>query len=305
VRITTKTVRMGTFSPRGAFTALATPFPDDGDSVDWGAFERLVEHQIQGGIAGLVPCGTTGEAPTLSDAEQRELIQRTVRLARGRCTVVAGTGSNSTKKTIESSRAALEAGADAVMIVMPYYNKPNQAGLARHVELVARAVDGRIVLYNVPSRTVIGLEVPTLLGVLERCPNVVALKDASGNVLYCQELGPHLDRVGVLSGDDAITVPMMSVGATGVISVTSNLYPKEVAEVVDAMLAGKIEAARALNRRLFPVHRVLFSEPNPAPLKEALAKKGLTSRAVRAPLVAVAETTAARIRDVTDAFEAR
>jgi 4-hydroxy-tetrahydrodipicolinate synthase len=296
---------MGTFSPRGAFTALATPFTDDGAAIDWAAFERLVERQLDGGIVGLVPCGTTGESPTLAEGEQRELIQRTVRLARGRCTVVAGTGSNDTKKTIESSRAALETGADAVMIVMPYYNKPNQAGLARHIELVAGAVDGKVVVYNVPSRTVVGIEAPTLVRVLERCPNVAAVKDASGNVLYCQELGPHLDRIGVLSGDDAITVPMMSVGATGVISVTSNLYPKEVADVVNAMLSGRPEVARDLNRRLFPVHRVLFSEPNPAPWKEALGQKGFASRAVRAPLVTVSEETAARIKDVTNAFEAR
>jgi 4-hydroxy-tetrahydrodipicolinate synthase len=270
----------------GAFTALVTPFSQDGSAIDWDAFDRLVESQIDGGIRGLVPCGTTGETPTLTDAEQRELIQRTAELARGKLPVMAGTGSNSTKKTIETSKAALEAGADAVMVVMPYYNKPSQEGMFRHVTMVAAAVDAPIVLYNIPGRTGVELSVDTTLRILEASPNVVGVKDATGNVMYCQELIRRAgDRVAVASGDDPLTLPMMVVGVRGVISVTSNVLPKEVAEVCTDALAGRWDAARKKHLALLPVHRALFVEPNPQPTKAALALAGKMLAVVRPPLV--------------------
>src|SRR6187402_2018434 len=225
---------------QGVFTALVTPFSADGSNLDFDAYEKLLAQQLEGGVSGLVPCGTTGESPTLSDAEQRELIGRAVRFAKGRVPVLAGTGSNSTKKSIEASKAAFEAGADGVMIVMPYYNKPSQEGLFRHVTEIAKAVSGPIVIYNIPGRSIVDLSVDTLLRVLDACPNVVGIKDASGNVLFCQELmGKARGRVVNLSGDDPLTLPMLAVGAQGVISVTSNLYPRQVGEVVADALAGK------------------------------------------------------------------
>ena len=295
---------MPTFTPKGCFTALVTPFTEDGTAVDWGAYEAHVERQIQAGVAGLIPCGTTAESPTLTDAEQLELIKRTVKVAAGRAWVLAGTGSNATKKTIEASRAALEVGADAVMIVMPYYNKPNQAGLYAHVEAVARAVPGPVVLYNIPGRTGVTLDVSTQLRLIDACPNVVGTKDATGNVFQCQALAGRRGRYSVLSGDDVLTVSFMSVGATGVISVTSNLYPREVTAVVNAMLEGRWEAAREAHLRLVPVHEAMFCEPNPGPLKAALASKGLMSKAMRLPLVPVSPESAVRLQATLEAFEA-
>ncbi|HVU04675.1 MAG TPA: 4-hydroxy-tetrahydrodipicolinate synthase [Polyangiaceae bacterium] len=289
----------------GTYTALVTPFVADGSAVDWGAFDRLVEAQIEGGVSGLVPCGSTGETPTLRQEEQREVVRRTVAVARGRVPVIAGTGTYDTTTTIEESRAALEAGATAVMIVMPYYNRPNQEGLFRHVERVAKAVRGPVVLYNIPVRTGVNLEVETLLRILDACENVVGLKDASGNVLYCQALAAAGSRCTVLSGDDALTVPMMSVGAMGVISVTSNLYPGETSAVTGAMLSGKLREARAMHLRLLPVHSVLFLEPNPAPIKAALYAKGRMTAAVRLPLVPPSEGTLRRILSTIDAFEGK
>lgn len=291
-------------SLRGCYTALVTPFTEDGSAVDWEAYEGLVSEQFTRGVTGVVPCGTTGESPTLTDSEQIELVKRAARIAKGRGTVLAGTGSNSTKKTIEASRAAFDAGADAVMIVMPYYNKPNQEGLRAHVEAVARAVSGPVVLYNIPGRTNVDLKVETLLRILDACPNVVGLKDASGNVQYCQSLASLKSRIIVLSGDDVLTIPMMSVGAQGVISVTSNLFPAQVSASVSAALSSDWKRASDLHLRLLPVHEAMFIEPNPAPVKTALAARGKMKAAVRLPLVPVSAESRARILAAASAFEA-
>ncbi|MCU0687007.1 MAG: 4-hydroxy-tetrahydrodipicolinate synthase [Polyangiaceae bacterium] len=292
-------------SLRGAFTALVTPFTRAGESIDWAAFDALVEAQIAGGIAGLIPCGTTGESPTLDDDEQAALIKRTVDVAKGRVPVVAGTGSFSTKKTIAATERALAAGAAGVMVVMPYYSKPSQEGLFRHLSAVARGAAGApVVLYNVPGRTQSDLDVETTLRVLEASPNVVGLKDASGNVLRCQELKRRAgDRVTVLSGDDALTVPMMAVGAEGVISVTSNVYPAEVARVTAHALAGRWAEARAEHFRLLPVHEIMFAEPNPAPAKAALARLNRMEATLRLPLVEASGPVRERLAAVLDRFE--
>jgi 4-hydroxy-tetrahydrodipicolinate synthase len=281
---------MAGFTLRGAVTALVTPFSTDGCAIDWDAFEQHVEAQIQGGIQGLVPCGTTGESPTLTDVEHRDLIARTVHIARGRVPVLAGAGSNSTAKSVELAKAAVAAGADAVMVVMPYYNKPSQEGLLRHVGAVASAIDAPVVVYNVPSRTVVDLTADTTLRILDLYPNVVGVKDASGNCCYCQELLRRAgDRVFVLSGDDPLTLPLLAVGAVGVISVTSNLYPGQVNAVIEAFATGRIAEARARNFALFPVHRALFMEPSPAPTKAALDIQGRMNATVRPPLVEATE----------------
>jgi 4-hydroxy-tetrahydrodipicolinate synthase len=292
------------FKLRGALTALVTPFDESADHIDWAAFEKLVSSQLEGGISGLVPCGTTGETPTLSDAEQVEVIQRTAALVKGRVPVVAGTGSNSTKKSIQSSKAALEAGADAVMIVMPYYNKPSQAGMVRHVELIAKEVSAPIVLYNIPGRSVVELSVESMLKILDACPNVVAVKDASGNVMWLQDLLRQTgDRVAVLSGDDPLTLPMMSVGAVGVISVTSNVLPKQVAEVCADALAGRWDAARAKHLKLYPLHRALFSEPNPQAVKALLSVQGRMRPSVRPPMVEASAATRELVTRVLEEYE--
>ncbi len=271
----------------GAFTALVTPFTSDGEELDLAAFEALVGDQIQSGIDGLVPCGTTGESPTLDDDEQLELVRRTVRLSAGRVPVVAGASSNSTRKTLKLCRRALEAGADAVMVVMPYYNKPSQDGLLAHVSHVAREVGGApVVLYNVPGRTVVDLSDDTIARILEACPNVSAIKDASGNVLRCQSMVRRFgDTLTVMCGDDALTLPMMVCGARGVISVTSNVAPGRVAEVCRLAREGRWDDARAAHFKLQPLHDVMFIESSPGPVKAALAHLGRIKPALRLPMV--------------------
>ncbi len=290
---------------RGAFTALVTPFVEDGSAIDFDAYDKLVEAQIAGGISGLVPCGTTGETPTLPDSEQRELVKRTVGVAKGRVPVLVGTGSNSTKKSIEASKAALEAGADAVMIVMPYYNKPSQEGMVRHVETIAKAVDAPIVLYNIPGRSGVELSVESLLRVLDICPGVVGVKDATGNVQSCQKLIAKAgNRVVVMSGDDPLTLPMMSVGARGVISVTSNVYPAEVSAVVADAAAGRWDDARSKHFALLPVHAAMFCEPNPQPVKAALSLKGRMRATVRLPMIEASEACRATVSKAMKDYEA-
>lgn len=283
---------MATLPLRGAWTALVTPFTPDASAIDWSAFERLVGSQLEGQISGLVPCGTTGETPTLSDAEQLEVIARTAKLAKGKVPILAGTGSNNTKKTIEHSKAALEAGADAVMIVMPYYNKPSQEGMFVHVSQIAAAVGCPVVLYNIPGRTGVELSVEATLRILDGCPNVVAVKDATGNLNYSQDLLRRAgERVTIMSGDDPLTLPMMAIGAKGVISVTSNILPRQVTRVVELVEAGQWQEAKQAHLSLLPVHRVLFVEPNPQPTKAYLAGRGQMSASVRAPLVEASPQT--------------
>lgn len=289
---------MKTISLTGTFTALVTPFVTGGDAVDFSALEALVEAQIEGGVSGLVPCGTTGESPTLTDEEQIAVIKRVVEVNAGRVPVIAGTGSFSTKKTITASKAALHAGADGVMIVMPYYNKPSQDGMREHVLAIAREVSCPIVLYNIPGRSVVDLSAETTAQICDKAPNVVGLKDATGNVLRCQELKRRLgDRLTVLSGDDALTLAFGSVGATGVISVTSNVKPREVSSVTTALLANDYVKARALHFALVELHNVMFIEPNPAPAKAALASLGKMTDVVRLPLVSASPATKQKVVD--------
>lgn len=289
----------------GTFTALVTPFKDD-LTVDWDAFDKLVEAQVAGGVEGIVPCGTTGESPALDHEEQLELVRRCVKIAKGKSIVLAGTGTNATASTIKLSTAATRAGADAVMVVVPYYNKPTQDGLRQHYIDVAAAVDRPVVVYNVPGRTSIDLVTDTLVRICEKSPNVVAVKEATGNVLRAQEivrtLGP---RVSVLSGDDALTLPMIAVGARGVISVTSNIYPAEVTRATRLALEGKFEHARREHLALCRVYEAMFIEANPGPVKAALAHRGQMKDAVRGPLVRVSEATQAKVIAALKGYEAR
>jgi 4-hydroxy-tetrahydrodipicolinate synthase len=286
---------MTTHRIEGTWTALVTPFSEGGAEVDLPALDRLVEDQIQGGVSGLVPCGTTGEAPTLDEAEQVLVIAR----------VVAGTGSFSTKKTIAASQAALAAGADGVMVVMPYYSKPSQDGLREHVLAIARAVTAPIILYNVPGRTVVDLAADTTARICEAASNVVAIKDASGNVLRCQELKRRLgDRLVVLCGDDALTLPMMASGARGVISVTANVRPRATSEVTRLVLENAWDRARAAHLALLEIHGLMFVEPNPAPAKAALAAEGKMTEAVRLPLVPASEGLRRQVKEALARLDA-
>jgi 4-hydroxy-tetrahydrodipicolinate synthase len=295
---------MPAFTLRGAFTALVTPFSEADGSIDFPAFERLLETQIAGKIAGLVPCGTTGESPTLSEEEKFDLIRRTAQVSAGRAQVLAGIGSNDTHKAVSQAQAAVEAGADAVMLVMPAYNRPSQSGLSDYIEQVASAVSCPLVVYNIPSRTAVSLEVDTLIEAAARCPNVIGLKDASGNVTYCQSLLARVgNRLSVLSGDDSLTLPMMATGAQGVISVTSNVLPAAVVRVVQAALDGRYDVARAEHLRLLAVHDAMFCAPSPGPIKVALGHKGLLTPRLRPPMDLPTPGQRARVIAALQIFE--
>ncbi len=289
----------------GTFTALVTPFFDDADQgIDWAAFDALIDQQIEGGITGLVPCGTTGESPALSHDEHAAVVARTIARAKGRALVIAGTGSNATRVAVQSSREAEAAGADAVMVVVPYYNKPTQEGLFRHFVEVARAVSCPVVVYNIPGRSGVDLSADTLARIVAAAPNVVATKEATGNVLRAQELvRRHGDRLTVLSGDDALTLPMIACGAQGVISVASNLLPRSVGDVTSAALAGDFAGARAKHQALLPLYEAMFVEANPGPVKTALSLRGRMSAAVRGPLAPVSEATRALVASAMSPFE--
>jgi 4-hydroxy-tetrahydrodipicolinate synthase len=283
---------MAQLSIEGTFTALVTPFTKGGDAVDVAALDRLIEDQLAGGIAGLVPCGTTGEAPTLSDDEALQVIGRVVKQARGRVPVIAGVGSNSTHKSVRAAKAARELGVDGVMVVMPYYNKPSQDGLCEHVLAVARAASCPVVVYNIPGRSVVDLGAEATVRICDAAPNVVALKDASGNILRCQELRARLgDRLTILCGDDALTLGMLACGARGVISVSSNVAPRAVSEVTRLFAAGDLEGARRQHLKLLGLHAAMFVEPNPAPCKAALSLLGRMNDDVRLPLTRASQST--------------
>jgi 4-hydroxy-tetrahydrodipicolinate synthase len=289
---------------RGAFTALVTPFTTDG-AVDEPTFRRLVRWQVLAGIDGLVPCGTTGEAPTLSTEERERLIELTVetvgeRPSRSRVTIVAGTGTNDTAATIRATRRAAELGADAALVVAPYYNRPDQRMLEAHFRAVAEEGDLPVVVYNVPSRTGTNVEADTFLRLAEH-PRIVAVKEASGNLEQIARICRERPRdVAVLAGDDAWTLPILALGGDGVISVASNEIPGEMTSLCSAARAGDWDAARRLHERWLPVFLANFrGGPNPVPVKAALALMGLLdSDTVRAPLLAMEDGPLASLADV-------
>jgi len=284
---------------RGCATALVTPFTSDG-AVDEKRLRELMEYQIAGGVRVLVPCGTTGESVTMSDDENRLVIRTTVELSRGRAKVIAGTGSNSTSVTIERSKAARELGVDGVLTVAPYYNKPTQEGLYAHFRAIAEAVNGLpVVIYNVPGRTSSNISADTTLRLARDCDNIVAVKEASGNLSQIMEiLRSRPEGFRVISGDDALTLPMIALGADGLISVASNEAPKLMSELNDHALAGNWDEARALHYRLLPLMEANFIESSPGPVKAAMALMGLLEENLRLPLVPVQEKTRARMREV-------
>ncbi|HEY1403319.1 MAG TPA: 4-hydroxy-tetrahydrodipicolinate synthase [Pyrinomonadaceae bacterium] len=287
---------------RGCATALVTPFKADG-AVDEKRLTALVERQVEGGVRLLVPCGTTGESATLTEEEDRLVIRLTIEAARGRgARVIAGTGSNSTAAAIEYARGAREASADAVLVVAPFYNKPTQDGLYAHFRAVAESIEGLpVVIYNVPGRTSSNIAAPTALRLARDVENIVAVKEASGDLSQIMAiLRERPDNFRVLSGDDALTLPMIALGADGVISVASNETPDLMARLCDLALAGHWEEARALHFRLLPLMEVNFIESSPGPVKAAMKLMNLLEENFRLPLVPVEEKSRARVRAVLE-----
>jgi 4-hydroxy-tetrahydrodipicolinate synthase len=287
----------------GCGTALVTPFTATG-AVDEARYRTLVERQVAAGVRLLIPCGTTGEAATLTPAEYERVVALTVETARGRATVLAGAGSNATAATIERARAARAAGADALLVVAPYYNKPTQPGLTAHFRAVAQAMrDVPVVLYNVPGRTASNLAPATTLALAREVENIVGVKEASGDLTQIMAvLRERPAGFRVLSGDDALTLPLVALGADGIISVASNEAPALMTRLTQCALAGEWEAARELHYRLLPLMEANFLESNPGPVKAALALMGLVDEQLRLPLVPVQEQTRARLRTVLGAL---
>jgi 4-hydroxy-tetrahydrodipicolinate synthase len=284
---------------RGCATALVTPFTSNG-AVDEKRLRELIEYQIAGGVRVLVPCGTTGESVTMTDEENRLVIRTTVELARGRAKVIAGTGSNSTAVTIARSENARTLGVDGILTVAPYYNKPTQAGLYAHFRAIAEAVNGLpVVIYNVPGRTSSNISAETTLRLARDVENIVAVKEASGNLSQIMEiLHRRPEGFRVISGDDALTLAMIALGGDGLISVASNEAPAMMSQMNELALAGNWDEARALHYRLLPLMEANFIESSPGPVKAALALMGLLEENLRLPLVPVEEKTRARMREV-------
>lgn len=269
---------------RGVFTALITPFTEY-NTVDYAALERIVNAQIEAGVDGLVPCGTTGESPTLSHEEHDRVIAQTIKYARGRVPVIAGTGSNATSEAISLSQHAQDAGADAVLLVNPYYNKPTQKGLYLHFKAIAESVSIPCILYNIKGRTGINLETETLTRLENECPNIVAVKEASGNMeQMCDVIAQRKKDFSVLSGDDNLSLELIKNGGDGVISVASNIFPKEMTEMIHAALDGNYERADQLNAWLSDFFKVCFIETNPIPIKTVMAYAGQCKEIFRLPM---------------------
>jgi len=287
---------------RGTFTAVVTPFRNE--DVDFAAFEKLIETQIAAGITGIVAVGTTGESPTLTHDEKHEVIQRAIKAVNGRCKVIVGAGTNSTRDSIEATKFAEKAGADGALLVAPYYNKPSQEGLFRHFKAIADSTKLPVMLYNIPGRCSVDIGPDTVIRLAESCRNIVSIKEASGSVERVGELRLRLPKeFTILSGDDSLTLPFMAVGAVGVVSVASNLFPAKVCALVRACGSGDFKSAGNLQGKMLPLFKDLFIEPNPVPAKTALAWRGAMSAEVRLPLCEMTEANQARLRKTLEAFE--
>ncbi len=280
----------------GVFTALVTPFRDG--AVDEAALRELVERQVAAGVDGVVPCGSTGESATLSHAEHYRVVELTVEAAGGRVQVLAGTGSNNTRESIELTRHARDAGADGALLISPYYNKPTQQGLVAHFAAIAREADLPMIVYNIPGRTASNI-LPTTLAQLAEIDRVVGVKEACGDIAQISEVVALCPPdFSVLSGDDALILPVISVGGRGAISTTSNVAPAEILALVRAARAGELATARRLHARLLPLFDVLFCESNPIPVKAAVAALGLIDAEIRLPLTPLTEPNRERLQVV-------
>src|SRR6267142_3414363 len=289
---------------RGTFTALVTPFRDG--AIDTSVFAKLIESQIAAGITGIVAVGTTGDSPTLSHEERKQVIRLAVTTANKRCQVLAGTGSNATDHAVADTRTAEKLGADGALLVAPYYNRPSQEGLYRHFKTIADATSLPIMLYNIPGRCGVDIMTDTVARLAKECRNIVSIKEASGSVERVGELRRNLpDAFTILSGDDSLTLPFMAVGAAGVVSVASTLFPSEVCSLVRAAESGDLKLAEKSHRKLLPLFKDLFIEPNPVPVKTALGWRGAMSSEVRLPLCEMSEANQARLRKTLEDFESK
>ncbi|MBI4428083.1 MAG: 4-hydroxy-tetrahydrodipicolinate synthase [Ignavibacteriales bacterium] len=283
---------------RGTGTAIVTPFKKDG-TLDADALRRLVDFQIKGGVEAIVPAGTTGENPTLSLEEHYSVVDLVLEQAGGRVKVFAGAGSNDTQKAVELARHAKAAGADAALVVGPYYNKPTQEGYFRHYRTIAEAADFPVIVYNVPGRTGGNIEASTILRIAEQIPNVVAVKEASGNMAQIMEIARNKpEDFSLLSGDDAFTLPLMSVGGDGCISVVANETPHEFSDLVRACLKGHWQDALELHNKLLPLMNANFLESNPIPVKSALAMMGMIEESFRLPMVPISEKNRDKLKQI-------
>ena len=283
---------------KGAITAIVTPFLENGD-VDEGAFKKLVEFQIKNSIDGIVPCGTTGESPTLDYEEHHQVIEIVIDAVNGKVPVIAGTGSNSLREALEITKKAADAGADASLQVCPYYNKPTQEGLFRHFSEIAKSVDIPIIIYNIQGRTGINMETATLARLAKEHSNIVGVKEASGNIAQMMDVINTLPKnFTVLSGDDNLALPLMSLGGKGVISVASNIIPKEMHQLTQYALNGDFGNAARLHYQLLPLFKGIFVETNPIPIKAALAMKGMVKEAYRLPLCEMKSENKEKLRQI-------
>jgi 4-hydroxy-tetrahydrodipicolinate synthase len=274
---------------QGSIVALVTPFQDG--KVDEAALRSLVEFQIAGGTDGIVPCGTTGESPTLDHEEHRRVIDIVIQATNKRVPVIAGTGSNSTAEAIGLTKHAKQAGADAALIVLPYYNKPTQRGMIEHCRAIADQAQLPLILYNIPGRTGVNM-LPETVAQLADHPMIVGMKEATGNLeQMTQDIVLCGDKLSFLSGDDTLTLPLMSVGGRGIISVVANIVPKDVSDMTRAFLGGDWKRARELHLRLFPLCQAMFVETNPIPVKTALAMMGKIREEFRPPLCSLADAS--------------
>src|SRR3989338_5553442 len=288
---------------RGSMVALVTPFQDD--CIYEPALKRLVELHIVSGTAALVPCGTTGESATLSHEEHDRVIEITVQAARGRLPVIAGTGSNNTREAIRLTKHAKQVGADAALLISPYYNKPTQRGLYLHFKAVAEAVDIPLVLYNIASRTAVNIE-PETFAQLASIKHIVAVKESSGNLEQMSRiLQLTQGKLALISGDDALTLPVLAIGGNGVISVAANIVPKDVAAMVDAFEAGRRSEAIRWHQQLLPLVKALFLETNPIPVKTAMGMLGMIEPGLRLPLCAMEDHNLAKLRTALEAYGLR
>lgn len=280
---------------KGSITAVVTPFKNG--KIDEATLKELVEIQIKNGTSAIVPCGTTGESPTLSTAEHERVIEICIKASNKRVPIIAGTGSNSTEEAVSLTKHAADAGANGALIVSPYYNKPTQKGLYLHFKEIADSVDIPIILYNIAGRTAVNIEPATIAQLAKECKNIVGVKEASGSLEQMQSIKQLCPKdFALISGDDALTLPILAIGGVGVISVVANIIPKDVARVIDLFNAGKLKEARELHAKIFPLVKAMFVETNPIPVKKACEMIGLCSGEVRLPLCDMSEENEKKLK---------
>lgn len=285
----------------GVFTAIVTPFTNG--KIDYDSVEKVIEHQIAGGVDGIVPMGTTGESPTVSYEEHEEFITRVVKIVNKRIKVIAGTGSNSTDEAVYLSKAAQDAGVDAVMLVNPYYNRPPQRGMITHFENIAKSIHIPVVIYNIPGRTGVNFLPESVAELIKRVPNIVAIKEASGDIVQMMNVVELCgDKITLLSGDDNMLLPILGIGGKGIISVLANLLPADVKAVVEQFHAGNHEGAKARFYRLLPLCRAIFYETNPIPIKAAMEMAGFCTSEVRLPLVPISPDNREKLKKALAAY---